>query len=361
MSPVKTSAGGAFRFDRDFSRIGVGRIQRSSGTNKKSEFKRRDGILTKLAENAQIELLKALQRGDIAIEELVAADRDDKLMSSLSNLHARRPLWETFERTITTLSCAEATRRRYAVSVRALRQKTKQRLRPDARISDLADVNWEQLRAGWGGSAADWNHMRRAVSTLLSRVMGDKFHPFRRELVARIPIADEGGGRVPDLTPEHFWRIVDALPEHARPGVVVLVATGMRIGEYMNTTKAHLRSSTLGINVPGTKTKASKAIVHVDERLWPWIEAGVPAPLQEGWLRKYWNRACGRLGIQDLRLHDLRHCHGQWAVLEGVNEAAVQVALRHSTPEMTRRYTKTRNKGDVARAVATALLRAGPP
>jgi hypothetical protein len=44
-------------------------------------------------------------------------------------------------------------------------------------------------------------------------------------------------------------------------------------------------------------------------------------------------------------------------VLEGVHEAAVQVALRHSNPEMTRRYTKTHNKGEVATAVGNALLR----
>jgi integrase len=101
------------------------------------------------------------------------------------------------------------------------------------------------------------------------------------------------------------------MPEHARAGAVVLVATGMRLGEYMRTTKDHLRPSTLGIDVPGTKTKASKAMIRVDERLWPWIEAGIPAPLKEGWLRRYWQRAYKKLGFKDLRLHDLRHCHGQ--------------------------------------------------
>ncbi|HEX6048647.1 MAG TPA: tyrosine-type recombinase/integrase, partial [Gemmatimonadaceae bacterium] len=146
-------------------------------------------------------------------------------------------------------------------------------------------------------------------------------------------------------------------------------ATGMRMGEYMRTTKEHLRSETLSIDVPGTKTRGSKAVVYVAESLWPWIEAGVPSPLQYKWARQYWVRACVEVGLGRYtepkrsrgyigpRFHDLRHCHGQWAVSAGVPEAAVQAALRHSTAEMTRRYTTTKNKGDVARAIGNVLTR----
>jgi integrase len=118
-----------------------------------------------------------------------------------------------------------------------------------------------------------------------------------------------------------------------------------------------------------SKTPASKAVVCVDESLWPWIDAGVPSPLRYKWLRRYWVRACPEVGLAHYsdpdnsrgyvgpRLHDLRHCLGQWAVAAGVSEAAVQVALRHSTAEMTRRYTKSKNKGEVARAIGQLLTR----
>jgi integrase len=357
MSPVRTSQGGNYRFDRDFSRIGVGRIQISSGTDKLPEFRRRDGILAKLADNAQIEVLRALKTGSLSIEELVAADRSGTLNSSLSDMSVRRPLWPTVAALLPQLGQAKETRRRYAVSLQALAQKACKHLPKDARVSDLTSVPWAELKARWGGSGADWNHMRRALSTLLSTLLGDKYHPFRRQVMQAIPLANEGPGRVPDLTPEDFWHIVDAMVDHARPCIVTLVATGMRVGEYLHCTKENLRPATLGVFVPGTKTGGSQAVVQVAEWLWPWIDAGIPSPLQYKWLREYWLRACRQTGHSDLRLHDLRHCHGQWAINEGVPEAKVQVSLRHSTAEMTRRYTRQQAKGEVAAALGTALGR----
>ena len=198
--------------------------------------------------------------------------------------------------------------------------------------------------------------MRRAVSTFLTAILGDVYHPFRRAVMRYIPLAHEGGGRIPDLSAQDFWRIVEKMPEHAKPCPVVLVATGMRVGEYLRTTTAHLKPAIFGLEVPGTETGESRATVFVDERLWPWLEAGIPSPLRYGWMRKYWVRACEAAGISNVRLHDLRHCYRQWAVSVGVPEAAVQTALRHATPEMTKRYTKTRDKGEVARAIATVLM-----
>lgn len=76
------------------------------------------------------------------------------------------------------------------------------------------------------------------------------------------------------------------------------------------------------------------------------------------WLRIYWKRALKAVGADPtLRLHDLRHCTGQWAINEGVQEAKVQSTLRHSTAEMTRRYVRQRDKGEVAVAVADVMLR----
>jgi integrase len=58
-----------------------------------------------------------------------------------------------------------------------------------------------------------------------------------------------------------------------------------------------------------------------------------------------------------LRLKDLRHCTAQWATNEGVAEAKVQVFMRHANPSMTRRYGKQKDRGEVATAVADAMLR----
>ena len=62
-----------------------------------------------------------------------------------------------------------------------------------------------------------------------------------------------------------------------------------------------------------------------------------------------------RWHYEGLRLHDLRHCHGQWATDEGAPESKVQAALRHASPVMTRRYVLKKDRGEVARMVGRAL------
>ena len=163
---------------------------------------------------------------------------------------------------------------------------------------------------------------------------------------------------MPDLPPALFWKIVAAAPAHARAAYVTIAALGLRMGEYLALKRDHLLPHGFAVQIPGTKTAASAATVRVDERLWPWVLQGVPSPLGYGWLRLYWKRACEAAGAsRDLRLHDLRHCYGQWLADAGVAEARIQSGLRHATPSMTRRYTMQRDRGESARTMADVLLR----
>jgi len=95
--------------------------------------------------------------------------------------------------------------------------------------------------------------------------------------------------------------------------------------------------------------------VSVYPALWPFVERAVPSPIGYKALRRHWLAACKKVGLS-VRIHDLRHCYGQWAVNAGVPESKVQTALRHKTAAMTRRYTKTQEKGDASNAVGRALL-----
>lgn len=99
-------------------------------------------------------------------------------------------------------------------------------------------------------------------------------------------------------------------------------------------------------------------MLRVDERLWKWIDAGVPSNVRYKWLRLHWKKALAAAEADtSLRLKDLRHCPAQWATDEGMSEAKVQVFMRHTNPNMTRRYSKQKDRGEVARAVADAMLR----
>lgn len=352
----RTSTGGTYRLDRVFP--GVGRVVRASGATTAREFAKRNALLTRLHDQGRLDLLQAIQAGTLTVTQVYAADRARQL-DTLTGERASlgRPLWPAVRSWVAARP--GLTGRRYGVSFAALERAGT--LGATAPVEALVRVDWPALRAAWAPSPASWNHLRRALSAFLTGQLGDVHHPFRRQVLKHFGKPEREVARVPDLSPELFWRIVHAAPPHARPAFVALVATGLRVGEYLRLQETDLHPHTCSVRVPGTKTAASAATVRVSEQLWPWVAAAVPAPLAYKWLRLTWRRACRAVGVADLRLHDLRHAHGQWSVNAGVPEAAVQASLRHTSGAMTRRYTLQKDRGTVADALAGVLLGSAVP
>lgn len=81
----------------------------------------------------------------------------------------------------------------------------------------------------------------------------------------------------------------------------------------------------------------------------------IPAPMRHSGIMMVWRVACESLGYYDVRLHDLRHCHGQSLIDAGVSEQDVKRSLRHKTVGMTRRYTRRKEIKNVAVAMAGVL------
>jgi integrase len=234
------------------------------------------------------------------------------------------------------------------------------KLGASATVQDLDTLDkddWKLLAKAWAGSGSDWNHLRRAISAVLTTLFDEAHGEFRRRIIKRIPLAQEKE-RTPDLNPKQFWEIVDHLPEELRPFPVVLVLTGMRVGEYQRTQRSDLKSRTYTVEVPGTKTRGSKAPVKVSPAFWSYVDAGVPALRSYGGLRLAWKSACAAAGVHDVTLHDLRHCHGQWGLQGGATEPALQTSLRHATADQTRRYVRSVQRDEVASAVGQVLREA---
>lgn len=344
----------AIRFDRRFP--GVGRINRSSGTSSRKEFTIRDGLLTQLADAGQLEALRAFQAGDLLIEHLIEAGRSGQLTSNwlLRDVKLDRNLWDALDELYGDTK-DRSTHHRYHSSARKFARIAIGTLGRHARVRDLRRIDWPALRRQWGGSPSDWNHLRSMISRSLTHWMGDVYDAFRRDVVKRIPREKEIP-RIPDITIPLFWEIFARTPDFAQPCYMTLVATGMRLGEYLRCDKSHLSPGTCSIDVPGSKTADSKARIFVDEALWPWIEAGIPAPLNETWIRHYWKKAAREMGKGELRLHDLRHAYAIFASDAGVPTAQIQAALRHAGPEMTRRYEMQRMRRTASQTVARVLL-----
>ncbi len=87
------------------------------------------------------------------------------------------------------------------------------------------------------------------------------------------------------------------------------------------------------LRFPGHKRGRPRAF-RLDERLAALLEQ------PSGWSRRAWAAAVKRLGIPDLRPHDLRHTAATRAFLAGATIPEVQQLLGHKSPEMAQRlYT----------------------
>ncbi len=343
----------SLKLDRKFA--GVGRIVRASGTSKRKVHREINDLLTRLYEDGKLEILKAIKDGRVSPLEAYSAFRAKKLTHLPASIELSRPLWDSVAEWVPRSAKAESTRKRYETSFKALRRAGV--LKEGAEVSDLRDVDWIGLRDRWPNSGSDWNRLRAAVSRFLTMILEeDKLHPFRRDVMKRLKRDQEVPARVPDLTPAELWRLVDTAAEPIRGAIVFLATTGLRVGEYLALEEHHLLPLTRQVKVPGTKTAGSAALIYVDEELWPWVLAAVPSPFRYKALRLHFKEAAERIGKPDLRLHDLRHLHGQMLADANVPESKIQASLRHVTPAMTRRYTKQRDRGDAARVVGDVLL-----
>lgn len=351
---------------------GIGPVRRVTGLTDPDDIKVFEGLMVELARTRPV-IVEMFRDKLIDAHAMLRANREQNLAALIPDARTIRPLWESIEGAWAMHRKGEATRARYRRAIKKL-----QRLCPlpalaggtihPVTVAHLAQVDWDALAGIWGGSPSDWMALQRAMSTFLTLHFGGKrtgrAHPFRLKVLDAMPRKAETS-RVPDISPQLFERLMREVPEYVRPCFVTMVGAGLRRGEYLALRREHLRPDTCAIEVPGTKTAGSAAVVPVAPELWPWVEAAVPSPVQYKQLRLHFVRACRALGLSQPgrysgpRLHDLRHCTGQWAMASGVDEAAVQQYLRHRDPKTTRIYTVQQMRAEVSTAVVRSLLTAG--
>lgn len=375
MTPARTGKGkGNLEFDRRFP--GVGRIRCSAGTRSLREFRARDAVLTKLFKTGQLEVLRAFRDRQLTIEQLVQQDLHGRGGESLELIEARRPLWATIDATLPLMGRTTGARARYALSFRQLRARGV--LAEAATIADLQRVRWAAVAAAWPSGPADFNRLRAAVSRLLTLVLRDKYAPLRRAVVAAMPRLKEPEGRVPDVTPAQFLAVLEQLEaagdDDVRGAVMVMILTGMRVGEYLWLDETHLQPATRRVRIPSEEgNKTGGRTIAIAEEDWGWLVAAVPfarRPLpavrvRTGQDRRYarimaaWKRACAAVGLADVWIHDIRHCMAQWADEAGVPLGSIAGVLGHKDPKTTLRYTRMAAAARATGAVGQVLRTAG--
>jgi len=143
----------------------------------------------------------------------------------------------------------------------------------------------------------------------------------------------------------------------------LLILTGCRLGEIMTLKWDYVDFAERALRLPDSKT--GKKIVHLGspaveylhdaQRIDgnPWVITGTLTgkPLSD--LQPFWQRVRARVGVKDVRIHDLRHTFASTAVASGQGLPMIGKLLGHTQVQTTARYAHL--AADPVRCAADAV------
>ncbi|MEN8131517.1 MAG: tyrosine-type recombinase/integrase [Pseudomonadota bacterium] len=187
-------------------------------------------------------------------------------------------------------------------------------------------------------------------------------HAVRTQVLDKYPIAgvralkESDDARVRYLTPVERKRLLAALEQrrdYLRPWVILALNTGMRRGEMLKLQWGDISFVHDRITVRGVTTKIGKVrhipLNHTAKAIlqeWRGLRSPDPAayvfPGKNGNRMKQihgsWGRLMDQAGIDEFRVHDMRHDFASQLVMKGVDLYTVQKLMGHASVQMTERY-----------------------
>ena len=159
------------------------------------------------------------------------------------------------------------------------------------------------------------------------------------------------------LTREELFRLGEALraapekrlaPTHAAAAIRLLMLTGCRRNEILGLRWDDLNFDTGEMRLPDTKTGTrmvplTPAVARVFDGLArtpgnPWVFPGKKTGTRLVNLDDSWDRVRKRAGLEDVRLHDLRHSFASRALALGENLPMIGKLLGHTQVQTIARY-----------------------
>ena len=187
--------------------------------------------------------------------------------------------------------------------------------------------------------------MRRAVSK--KYLTTNRFRDAQGTLTDSLRPLKEPPGRTRYLSLEEIEQLLSACDKQPYLLAFILVAinSGMRRNEILNLTRQTIDTRNRTATLTHTKNGAARHVYlndvaftaleslprRIDGRLFP---PGTPNKMSVAFAR-----ACRRAGIEDCRLHDLRHTFASHQAMAGVQSRGLQSLLGHKDPRMTQRYS----------------------
>jgi integrase len=159
------------------------------------------------------------------------------------------------------------------------------------------------------------------------------------------------------LSPAELKRVGEVLREMESEGIELasaiaatrlLILTGCRLSEIMTLQWEHVDVTGNALRLPDSKTGAK--VVHlgqpaielldkierVDKN--PWVIVGTKPGARLTDLQPFWQRVRARAGLNDVRIHDLRHTFASTAVAGGQGLPMIGKLLGHTQVQTTARY-----------------------
>jgi integrase len=155
-------------------------------------------------------------------------------------------------------------------------------------------------------------------------------------------------GRIRYLQPTELRAVLEACTEWLRPVIALLVATGMRRSEVLGLRWLDVDRKGNRILLSQTKNGEGR-IVYLNRIACDALDSlpgGRPTDYvfsaQKGVtpaaVSMAFARACRSVGIEDFRLHDLRHTAASWLRMQGADIHTVALLLGHKDLRMAARY-----------------------
>ena len=164
-----------------------------------------------------------------------------------------------------------------------------------------------------------------------------------------VKLLRENNRRLRYLTKDEIDRLIAASKSHLKPIVTVAVNTGMRRGEIFDLQWNHVDLKNRIIEV-GDPKNGDPRFIPINETLMAAlqqlprrIDTPFVFPGKDGGrltdIKKAFSGARERAGLDDIRLHDLRHTFASHLVMAGVDLMTVKELLGHKSTKMTERYS----------------------